>query len=194
MPNPSKKGNIIVLTGPSGVGKGVIVKRLTKKHTDIVLSVSATTRSPRPKEKDGVNYYFVTTEIFNNMVDSGEMLEWAKFAGNYYGTPKSSLEQEINNGNDVILEIEVQGALNVKKIIPDCLMIFILPPSIEELKRRLINRATEPYDIIQKRLKIALSELEHKEEFHYQVINENLDNAVETVETIILNFRNRQNQ
>lgn len=191
MSNPLNKGNIIVLTGPSGVGKGAIVSRITKKHSDIVLSVSATTRKPRPKEVEGINYFFVTIDEFNALVKSGEMLEWAEFAGNFYGTPKAALEKEVHKGNDVILEIEVQGALTVKNVLPDCVMIFILPPSIDELKKRLVNRATEPEEIIQKRLNIALSELEFKHEFQYNVVNDNLDIATETVENIILNHRKR---
>lgn len=186
MKTSSKQGNIIVYTGPSGVGKGTILAKVLEKRSGIVLSVSATTRKPRPGEIDGVHYHFMTKEEFKKLVENDEVLEWAEFAGNYYGTLKSEVERITSEGKDIVLEIEVQGAIQVKEKIPDCIMIFISPPSFEELEKRLTGRGTEPPEIIQKRLNIAKSELEHKNLFDYQVINDNLDRAVMEVEAIIL--------
>jgi len=186
------KGNVIVVTGPSGVGKGSIISKVLDDLKGIVLSISTTTRSPRPGEKDGVHYYFKSIDEFKELINTGKMLEWAKFADNYYGTFKDTVEKELEIGNDVLLEIDVQGALNVKKQMPEAILIFIYPPSIEELKRRLTGRNTESAEVIQKRLNIALNELKMAEKFDYKIINDNLDNAIKDLEKLILIARNNR--
>ena len=186
------KGNVIVVTGPSGVGKGSIISKVLDDLKGIVLSISTTTRSPRPGEKDGVHYYFKSIAEFKELINTGKMLEWAKFADNYYGTFKDTVEKELEIGNDVLLEIDVQGALNVKKQMPEAILIFIYPPSIEELKRRLTGRNTESAEVIQKRLNIALNELKMAEKFDYKIINDNLDNAIKDLEKLILIARNNR--
>jgi guanylate kinase len=185
----TRKGNVLVLTGPSGVGKGSIVSMVLKKHNDVVLSVSATTRAPRPGEVDGVNYHFISKAQFNELIDKCEMLEWAEFAGNYYGTFKSAVKKEVQQGNDVILEIEVKGAMQVKEKLPEAKLLFIAPPSFEELKKRLIGRATEPPMVVEKRLAIAREELEQKGKFQFVVVNDDLETAIKEVEDIILSLR-----
>jgi guanylate kinase len=187
--NDIRKGNVIVITGPSGVGKGSIVTKILQQHLDIVLSVSATTRSKRPGEIDGVHYYFISKEEFQKLIDTDQMLEWAKFADNYYGTFKEAVQKETVRGNDVILEIEVQGAMQVKSKLPEAILIFISPPSVEELKARLVGRATETDEVVAKRLNIALKELQLVSEFNYNVINDDLDKAIEEVVRIILSKR-----
>lgn len=189
MSEPQKRGNVVVITGPSGVGKGTIVKQILAKYNDIVLSVSATTRKIRPGERNGVEYYFKSVEEFKNLIDEGQMLEWAIFADNYYGTFKDAVKEKINEGKDVILEIEVQGAMQVKDKLPESILIFIAPPSLEELKTRLVGRATETPEVVMKRLKIAEEELKTTNKFKYVVKNDNLELAIKEVENIILNER-----
>lgn len=189
MSEPQKRGNVVVITGPSGVGKGTIVKQILAKHSDIVLSVSATTRKIRPAEHNGVEYYFKSVKEFKNLIDEGQMLEWAIFADNYYGTFKDAVKEKINEGKDVILEIEVQGAMQVKDKLPESILIFIAPPSLEELKARLVGRATETTEVVMKRLKIAEDELKTTNQFKYVVKNDNLELAIKEVENIILNER-----
>ncbi|MEW5820153.1 MAG: guanylate kinase [Cyanobacteriota bacterium] len=189
MSEPQKRGNVVVITGPSGVGKGTIVKQILAKFNDIVLSVSATTRKIRPGERNGVEYYFKSVEEFKNLIDEGQMLEWAIFADNYYGTFKDAVKEKINEGKDVILEIEVQGAMQVKDKLPESILIFIAPPSLEELKTRLVGRATETPEVVMKRLKIAEEELKTTNKFKYVVKNDNLELAIKEVENIILNER-----
>ena len=145
------KGIIVVISGPSGSGKGTIVNELIKNE-QYALSISATTRKPRIGEKEGIHYFFMSKEEFLEMINKEELVEWAEFCDNYYGTPKSYIEDKINKGKDVILEIEVQGALQVKKIYPEAILIFIIPPSLTELKNRLLKRGTETSEIIEKRL------------------------------------------
>ena len=186
---PQRRGNIIVITGPSGVGKGSIVKQILAKHKDIVLSVSATTRSIRPGETDGVEYHFISIDEFKTLIDDQQMLEWAIFADNYYGTFKKAVDKEIYDGNDVILEIEVQGAMQVINNLPQAVLIFILPPSLDELKARLIGRATEPPEVVQKRLSVAESELKMQDKFQYKVVNDKLDRAIAEVDDIIMALR-----
>lgn len=179
-----KKGIKIVLSGPSGSGKGTIVKKLVENNKAI-LSVSATTRAPREGEQEGIHYFYKTKAEFEKMVKNNELLEYAEFCGNYYGTPKDFIEQKTSEGIDVILEIEVQGALQVKEIYPEAVFIFITPPNLEELKNRLIGRGSETIETIEKRLHRAKEELLYYSEYDYIVVNENLDDAVETIETII---------
>lgn len=192
MLKPQRQGNTLVITGPSGVGKGTIVKRILADYENVVLSVSATTRPMRPGETNGVEYYFKTVKEFEKLIEENQMLEWAKFADNYYGTFKAAVEEEIARGNDVILEIEVQGAMQVKKKMPEARLIFIVPPTLDVLRERLQGRATETQDVINKRLKIAEEELKCLDEFSYKVVNDNLETAIKDVEKIILELRQKR--
>lgn len=182
---PTQTGRLIVLTGPSGVGKGTLVKLLTERHPELYLSVSATTRSPRVGEVEGRDYFFKTPSEFKAMINEGELLEWAEYAGNYYGTPRSTVEAKIAQGKQVILEIEVLGARQIEHSFPDAVRIFILPPSMLELEKRLWGRGKDDSDAITLRLKQAKLELEAASEFDYQVINDNLETALRQVETIL---------
>ena len=180
-----KKGNLIVISGPSGAGKGTICKALFEREDNLYISVSATTRSPREGEVDGVNYYFLTQEEFKKKVDNNEFLEWAEVHGNYYGTPKFNVEEMINEGKNIILEIDVQGALNVKKNCEDGVFIFILPPSMEELKRRIIARGSETPESLIKRFKTAYEEINYISKYNYAVVNDDLEEAVKKVQNIL---------
>lgn len=181
-----KKGKLIVVSGPSGVGKDTIVSKYLEKHNEDELSISMTSRGIRNNEVDGVNYYFKTKEEFEEAIDNNELLEYAMYNGNYYGTPRKEVEKRINNGINVILVIEVVGAMNVKNMMKDdCTLIFILPPSMDELKERLINRGTDSMDSIDNRLDIARREIEVSDKYDYKIINDNLDNAVKELESII---------
>lgn len=182
----NKKGILIVISGPSGAGKGTICKELLEKEENLYLSVSATTRKPREGEVHGVNYYFLEKEDFMKRVENEEFLEWAEVHGNCYGTPKFNVEELINQGKNVILEIDVQGALNVKKNCEDGVFIFILPPSMEELKRRIINRGSETPESLITRFKNAYEEINFISKYNYAVVNDNLEDAVSKVQNIIL--------
>ena len=176
---------LFVISGSSGVGKGTVIKEFLKKHPEFKLSVSCTTRGKREGEIHGVNYFFLTPEEFQNCIKNNEFLEWAEFSGNYYGTKKSFVEDCLKNGDNIILEIDTKGALNVKKLMPEAVLIFILPPSFEELEKRLRGRHTETEEAIQKRLASIKLELENSKQFDYQIINDTVDNAVKKLETII---------
>ena len=176
---------LIILTGPSGVGKGTVVKEILDKDKNICLSVSATTRSPREGEKEGENYYFLSEENFKEMINKNLFLEWAKFAGNYYGTPLSFVKDKIEEGFIVLLEIEVEGAKQIKDKFPDSLSIFILPPSKEELERRIRNRGTEKEEAINRRLSRSTYEIASSDEFDFKVTNRDVDETAERIIKII---------
>src|SRR5690554_4706619 len=179
------KGLLIVLSGPSGVGKGTVCTSLRKCNPDIVYSVSATTRSPREGEREGINYFYKSQDQFRQMIEHDELLEWAEYVGNYYGTPRSFVNETIHNGNDIILEIEVKGALQVKERFPQGVFIFLLPPSLEELKSRITNRGTESEDSIRNRMDVAVEELKLLEQYDYAVVNDKISSACDRIQAII---------
>ncbi len=179
-----KDGLKIVLSGPSGSGKGTIVKELIKNE-QFLLSISATTRSPRQGEEEGVHYFFKTKEQFEEMIAQNQLLEYACFCENYYGTPKAFIEEGVKKGKDVILEIEVQGAAQIKEIYKDAIFIFVIPPSLTELENRLVGRNTESSDVISQRLKRAREELSLYTTYDYIVMNDRLDLAVQKIESIV---------
>lgn len=181
----SSKGLLLVISGPSGAGKGSICKELLKRN-DCWLSVSATTRAPRSGEIDGVNYYFLEKEDFLEKVKCGDFLEYAEVYGNYYGTPKSKVLEQLDNGRDVILEIDIQGALKVKESYPDGVFIFILPPSMEELKNRIIKRGSETPESLMTRFKAAYKEINFVSKYNYAVVNDTIEEAVRKIEGIII--------
>ena len=181
----AKEGKIFVISGPSGVGKGTIVEQVLKKTKNIYLSISATTREKREGEKEGINYFFKTKEKFKEMIESGDFLEWAEFAGNFYGTPKFFVNNYISCSKDVLLEIEVQGAKQIKQKCPESILIFIAPPSFEILEERLIKRQTEAIEKVKLRLKKAKQEMKEVSTFHYLVINDEINDAVSNVLSII---------
>ena len=181
---------LYVISGSSGVGKGTVLKGFMKQNPQFMLSVSCTTRSPRPNEKDGVNYFFLTKEEFQNCIDNNKFLEWAEFAGNRYGTKKKYINKCLEEGKDIILEIDTQGALQVKSRMPEAVLIFIAPPSIEILENRLRGRHTEDEKTIQKRLDEVKQELKRAEKFDYTIVNDDLSRAISELETII----NREKQ
>lgn len=182
------RGILIVLSGFSGAGKGTIMKELMKKYADhYALSISATTRKPRTGETDGVEYFFKSKDEFEKMIAQEELIEYAKYVDNYYGTPKAYVEEQLAAGKDVILEIEIQGALKVKEKFPDTLLLFVTPPSAEELKNRLVGRGTETMDVIESRLSRAVEEAQGIEAYDYLVVNDVLEDCVEEVHSIISN-------
>ena len=185
----SCKNNLIIFTGPSGVGKGTIVKQLFSEMEKIKFSISCTTREIRPGEKDGVNYFFKSKQEFEEMIAADEFLEHAEFVGNYYGTPRQFVDDTLASGNDVFLEIEVQGALQVMKKCPEALSIFLIPPSLEELERRLRNRGTETEEVLQKRLEKAKEEMKFTGQFKFTVVNDDVDIAVRKLKALILGAR-----
>lgn len=192
--NKTKRGSLIVISGFSGVGKGTVVKRLVSDF-GYNLSVSATTRSPREGEVNGREYYFMDRSEFENLIDYGGFIEWTQYVENYYGTPKKYVEEGLEAGRDIILEIEVMGALNVKEQFPDALLIFISAPSIAELKNRLAGRGTESEETIIKRLKKATEEVEDMDKYDYVVVNDDLEECIKTVDSVIKSYGcRRENQ
>ena len=179
-------GLLIVLSGPSGAGKGTICQELLKQMPNLRYSVSSTTRSPRPGEVDGVHYHFRPREEFEALLARDELLEWAEFCDNYYGTPRLAVEQAIQEGRDVILEIEIQGALQIKKRFPQGVFTFIVPPSLDVLSERIHKRGTETEEVIQKRLDKAIQELEYVSEYDYVVINDEVPAAVDKLKSILV--------
>ena len=186
-----EKGNLVVISGPSGAGKDSIVNNLKKYYSNYWLSISMTTRSIRPGEKEDVNYFFVDTDTFEKRIKDDKFLEYAKYNDNYYGTPKDKILDKLNQGIDVILVIEIQGALKVKELIPEAIFVFILPPSMSELKRRLIARGTENKDKIVKRFTTAYQEINEVTKYNYVVINDDIDSATKKVAGILLSERCR---
>ena len=180
-----EKGILVVVSGFSGAGKGTIMKRITEKFDNYALSISATTRSPREGEVEGKSYFFVNKQRFEEMIDRDQLVEYAKYVHNYYGTPRKYVEDCLNQGKDVILEIEIQGALKIKKKYPDSLLIFMTPPSAEELRSRLIGRNTEDEETINKRLSRAIVESEGVEAYDYILVNADIDTCTEKLHNLI---------
>ena len=178
-------GKLIVITGPSGVGKGTIVSLLLQRYPQLRVSVSATTRQPRPGEIEGVDYYFLSKKDFETAILNQELLEWAEYAGNYYGTPKAQVIEQIEGGNYIILEIELAGARAIANIFPEARRIFILPPSIEELEQRIRTRGKNSEESVTQRLEIAREEIAASDEFDFQIINDDLESAIAQLETAI---------
>lgn len=181
----SKKGSLVIISGFSGAGKGTVVKELMKNYECYALSISATTRNPRPGEENGREYFFKTKEEFEELIRQDALYEYAQYVDNYYGTPKAYVEEQLAAGKDVILEIEVQGALKVKEKNPQALLLFVTPPSAEELKHRLIDRGTETVDVINDRMRRAAEESEIMDHYQYLVINDDLDTCVKEVHQLI---------
>lgn len=179
------KGILIVVSGFSGAGKGTLMKALLSSHDNYALSISMTTRQPRPGEEDGKEYFFVDKESFEDKIAKEELIEYACYCGNYYGTPKSYVQQQLEQGKDVILEIEIQGALKIKERFPDALLLFVMPPSAEELRKRLVGRGTESMEVIEKRLKRANEEAEGIEQYDYIVINDELECCTHQLHSLI---------
>lgn len=171
------RGLLVVFSGPSGSGKGTVLQQVMQQDSNVELSVSATTRAPRAGETDGVNYYFLTCEAFENKRAENGFLEWAEFCGNFYGTPRDEIEQRLSEGKDVVLEIEVQGAMKVRAAFPEAVLIFNLPPSMEELKNRLTGRQTEAPEVVQKRLDTAVWELSQAPKYDYVIVNDDVETA-----------------
>ncbi len=181
----NKEGLLIVLSGPSGCGKGTVIRELMQDHPNLFYSVSATTRQPRPGEEDGVHYYFLKKEQFEELIASDGMLEYANYCGNYYGTPRAAVEEQCKAGKDVILEIEVQGAMQVREKCPDAVFLFILPPSAEELARRLTDRQTEDPQTVQNRLVKAKEEMAMAGSYDYIVVNDVVSETAAQIEAIL---------
>lgn len=181
-----QSGILLVISGPSGAGKGTLLNLLTKDIKSLELSISATTRKPREGEKDGVNYFFKTPEEFARMKQNDELIEWVEYCENYYGTPKKYVEDCVKSGKDVVLEIEVEGALSIKRKYPDCVLLFIVPPSFEELEKRIRGRGTENNKEIENRLERAKQEMQLAKNYDYIIVNDNLKKAVKQINCILV--------
>ena len=181
----NKEGILIVVSGFSGAGKGTIMKALLERYDNYALSISATTRNPRPGEEEGKAYFFKTTEEFEKMIAKDDLIEYAMYVGNYYGTPRAYVEEQLRPGKDVILEIEIQGALKVIEKFPNTLLLFVTPPSAEELRKRLEGRGTETQEVIDGRMKRAIEEAEYMDQYDYLVVNDELDVCVEEMHHLI---------
>ena len=180
-----KRGLLIVVSGASGTGKGTVCKKILSDLPEVAYSISATTRAPRPGEVDGKEYYFLSVEEFKSWIADGKFLEHAEVYGNFYGTPLNKIEERLNRGEDILLEIDVQGALNVKRKCPEGVYIFLLPPSLEELKRRIEGRGTETPESLSRRMKNALAEINVGLEYDYVVVNDSIENAAEKIKAIL---------
>lgn len=185
-----RKGILMVVSGFSGAGKGTLMKKLLETYDNYALSVSMTTRNPREGERDGIEYFFSTKEAFEEKIAQGGLIEYACYCGNYYGTPKAYVEEQLLAGKDVVLEIEIQGALKVKEQFPEALLLFVTPPSIEELERRLVGRGTETQEVIRQRLLRAGEEAQGIEAYDFLVINDDLERCVEEIHSIVNVSRN----
>lgn len=181
----NKKGSLFVFSGPSGVGKGTIMRNFIATDPNSFISVSATTRRPRPGEEDGVHYYFMTESEFVRLAESGGMLEYANFSGNYYGTPKGPVYEKLEEGKNVFLEIEVQGAAKIKQLCPEAIFIFVMPPDMHELTRRLVDRNTEDQHTIEVRLSNAKREIEQAKNYDYIIVNHTIEEAVNDLTAIV---------
>ena len=179
------RGILIIVSGFSGAGKGTVMKKLMSEYDNYALSISATTRSPRPGEQDGREYFFKTVEEFETMIENNQLIEYAKYVGNYYGTPKEYVEKMLDEGKDVILEIEMQGTMKVKEMMPETVLVFITPPTAEELKKRLEGRGTEDSETIKARLKRASEEVVYMDKYDYLLINDKLDECVVNLHKIV---------
>ena len=186
-----ERGSLIVVSGPSGCGKGTVIQELLKSHKDAWLSISCTSRDPRPGDVPNESYYFITREEFEEKIEKGEFLEYAEYNKNYYGTPKEKIEERLAKGIDVILEIEVQGALKVKELVPEAICIFIMPPSMKELKKRLVGRGTESKEKVLGRFKTAYQEINNVTRYNYVVTNDDVENAVAKMSAILLSEKCR---
>ena len=180
------KGRVFVLSGPSGSGKSTLIRNVRKRIDNLAYSISHTTRSPRPNEKDGVDYFFVGITAFEDMIEKEAFLEWAPVYDDYYGTSLGSVEEKLNAGLDIILDIDNQGAKNIKEKISDCRLIYILPPSIEILEKRLLKRATDNPSVIEKRIKQADNELSNCRWYDYLIVNDDLEKAADELEAVII--------
>ncbi|WP_138414941.1 guanylate kinase [Aquibacillus sediminis] len=180
-----EKGILFVLSGPSGVGKGTVRKALFEKDTELKYSISMTTRAMREGEQEGIDYFYRSRDDFENMIQNNKLLEYAEYVGNYYGTPRDYVEETLESGKDVFLEIEVQGALQVKKNFPEGVFIFLFPPSLEELKNRIVSRGTETEELVKNRLLAAKEEIDMMDAYDYVVVNDKIDHAVEKVQSIV---------
>ena len=186
-----ERGSLIVVSGPSGSGKGTVIQEFLKGNSNAWLSVSCTSRDPRPGDIPNESYFFLTREEFEEKINNNEFLEYAEYNGNYYGTPKEHIEDKLTKGLDVLLEIEVQGALKVKELVPEAICIFIMPPSMKELKNRLVGRGTETKDKILARFKTAYQEINSVTSYNYVVINDEVKNAVNKISAILLSEKCR---
>lgn len=178
-------GKLIVLTGPSGVGKGTLMRALLQRHPELQYSVSVTTRSPRPGEIHGKHYYFISRNEFEQLVAAGKLLEWAEYAGNYYGTPRESVINQICSGKSIVLEIELKGARQIRASYPSALSIFILPPSLEELEKRIRSRAQDSEEAITRRMHRAKEEISAANEFDIQIVNDDFETALNSIEAVL---------
>ncbi len=186
----NKQGILMVISGFSGAGKGTVVKKLVEEH-QYKLSISATTRQPRTGEEHGREYFFLTREAFESMIEDSQLIEWAEYVGNYYGTPKAYVEDELASGNNVILEIEIQGALKIKQQFPEAILVFITPPSATCLKERLVGRGTEDTGTIEKRMARSYEEAVYMKDYDYIVINDDLETCMEKVNSIVETEKSR---
>jgi guanylate kinase len=182
----NKRGIVLVISGPSGSGKGSILSKIKEEDKKIVYSVSATTRLPRENEIDGFHYHFKTIEEFEKMIKNGEFIEWVNFCGNYYGTPLKQIKDSIDDGNDILLELEVEGAMKIKESIPESVLVFVMPPSYDELKSRISNRGTESKDSLKMRMESALNEIRVAKDYDYVIINDEIDEATKSLEALLL--------
>ncbi len=185
MSTPKCTGRLFVVSGPSGSGKSTVLSKVLSRNALLFFSISATTRTPRPGEQQGVNYFFISRDEFNNKIKEDEFFEYAEYSGNLYGTPRDSIEEKMRDGIDVILDIEVKGAAQIKAKMPDCISVFIIPPKFSDLKGRLINRSTDNSATIENRLKIATEEYKQASTYDYIVVNDDIETAANEIMSII---------